>query len=92
MKEKTIVYQEHINNNLYIEIYACDNDIFIVDTNGHTCVGMVQKLDSNNFRVCLNEWFDKNTKRHKGRSNKLFNHTEKWFLYMLEKYYFNKEN
>lgn len=84
-----LVYEDTINEHVYIKIFQCDNDIYIVDTSGDKCTGLIQKIDSNKTRIRLDDWYDKTTKRHKGKSNKLFNHTERWFLYMVEKYYFN---
>lgn len=82
-----LVYEEKTSDNLYIKIFQYEDDMYILETNGHHCEGLVQKLEGNKTRVRLDDWYDRTTKRHKGRSNKLFNHTEKWFCYMIEKYY-----
>lgn len=82
-----LVYEDITSDTLYMKIFECENDIYIVDTSGHKCTGLIQKIDSDRTRVRLDDWYDKSTKRHKGNSNKLFNHMEKWFCYMIEKYY-----
>ncbi len=82
-----LVCENITNDKLYIKIFQCENDIYILDTSGHKCTGLIQIIDSNKMRVRLDDWLDKTTKRHKGKSNKLFNHTENWFCYMVKKYY-----
>lgn len=84
-----LVYEENANNKNYIKIFKCENDIYILDTSGHKCTGLIQKISSDKTRVRLDKWYDKTTKRHKGTSNKLFNHMTNWFLYMIDKYYFD---
>lgn len=82
-----LVYEKHAPNNVYIKIFYYENDIYILDTPTHHCKGLVQKVENSKTIVRLDEWYDRSTKRHKGKSNKLFNHTERWFCYMIEKYY-----
>lgn len=82
-----LVYEKHSYNNVYIKIFQCENDIYIVDTIGHKCTGLIKKMSKIATEVRMDDWYDKNTKRHKGKSNKLFNHMENWFCYMVEKYY-----
>lgn len=84
-----LVYEDITSDTLYVKIFQCENNIYILDTSGHKCTGLIQVLDNNRTRIRLDDWYDKSTKRHKGQTNKLFNHTERWFLYMVEEYYFN---
>ena len=84
-----LVYEEKTNAKTYIKIFQYENNIYILDTNGHHCKGLVQKLENNRLMVRLDDWYDRSTKRHKGKSNKLFKHMENWFCYMIDKYYFN---
>lgn len=62
------------------------NNIYTLETKTYKCVGYYEKISNNMTKVNLIKWYDKNTKRYKTYKNKLYNHTLKWFAYMLEKY------
>lgn len=82
-----LVYENIINDKAYIKIFYCGDDIYIVDTSGHKCTGLIKKISKNTIGIRLDDWYDKSTKRHKGKSNKLFNHMERWFSHLVEEYY-----
>lgn len=71
-----------------VEIRSVGNNKYIVDTIGYKCEGYYKRLQNKTTEVKLEKWFDKNTKRYKTSKNKLYNHTQRWFAYMVEKYYF----
>ena len=70
-----------------VNIEKISKNYYILETDGHICKGMIEKINNKATKVRLDVWYDKHTKRYKSPSNKLFNHTTKWFLYMWEKYY-----
>lgn len=75
-----------------IKITTNGDNIYCVDTIGHKCIGFFRRINDKTIETRLDSWFDKNTKRYKGRTNKLYNHMEKWFVYMIEEYYDKKES
>lgn len=69
-----------------VKITKIENNIYILETNGHICKGFYKKINDSMYEIKLYSWYDKNTKRHKSEKNKLFKHMENWFCYMLTKY------
>lgn len=70
-----------------IEIKNIGGDNYVVDTTGHRCKGYYKRLSNQTVVVNLEDWLDKKTKKHKTKKNKLYNHMQRWFVYMIEKYY-----
>lgn len=78
-------YIDYIDEDCYAKIISHGNDMYTIDTHMQTCEGYYKKLSENSYSVRIDRWYDKNTKRCKGKSNKLFSHTKRWFAYMVER-------
>ena len=70
----------------YLTITLLNDNYYMVETISGIFKGYYKKMNKNTYEMRLDYWKDKKTNRLKGEKNKLYNHTCKWFTYIIEKY------
>ena len=69
-----------------LRITLLNEDYYMVETPCHTLRGYYKRLGENKSVARIDYWKDGKTGRLKSSKNKLYNHTLRWFDYILEEY------
>lgn len=69
-----------------ITITLLNDNYYMIEAPCATLKGFYQKINKYQCKMRLDYWKDGKTNRLKSNKNKMFDHTCRWFVYILQKY------